>query len=227
MRFLLFLLPILAFAQAPVIEAQAAASETLRYAVNWPSGLSLGEASFSASKGLAGLEFSFAIDASIPGFAVEERATSKATLNFCSTEFEKIYTRGTRKANETLTFDASKSTATRTTKNGGTSEIPVPQCAKDALAFLHFLRKELAAGRLPAQQKVFYGAGYDTRVQFIGIEKVVLGGEQVEAEKVLITIKGPASENSAEVLFAKDAVRTPLAVRVPFAMGKFSMEILR
>jgi len=224
MRISLFLVPFLVLAQAPAIKAPAAVSETLHYAVNWPSGLSLGEATLSATRGTK-LEFSFALDASMPGFAVAERASSKATSGFCSTELEKSYTRGKRTSKETSTFE--ELSVKRSTKDGGSSTAPAPQCAKDALVFLHFLRKELAAGRLPQQQKVFYGAAYDTRVQFLGMERVQIGGEAIEAERIQLSIKGPSSENTAEILFAKDPVRTPLVFRVPFALGRFSMELVR
>lgn len=226
MRFLWLFLPVFGLAQdaPPKVPGNA---ETLHYSVNWPSGLSLGEATLTASRGAERVEFTFVLDASVPGFAVQERANSKATPAFCSVEFEKSFTRGQRKAEEKLEFDTAKMSVTRTTKGGGQSKVSTPQCAKDALAFLHFLRKELAAGRLPSKQKVFYGSGYDTHVQFTGNERILLGGEPVETEKILLTIKGPASENTAEILFAKDAARTPLLVRVPLSLGKFSMEIAR
>lgn len=231
MRISLFLIPFLILAQVPVKapdggpdKTPAGSSETLHYAVNWPSGLSLGEATLSATRGPQ-LEFSFVLDASIPGFAITERASSKATPGFCSTELEKSYVRGKRTSKETSVFE--DLSVKRTTKDGGSSTVSAPHCAKDAVTFLHFLRKELAAGRLPPQQKVFYGAAYDTRVQFLGVEKVTIGGEPLEAEHIQLFIKGPSSESTAEIFFAKDPVRTPLILRAPFVLGRFSMELVR
>ena len=100
-------------------------------------------------------------------------------------------------------------------------------CAKDALTFIYFLRRELAAGRLPQQQKVYYGGAYAVSVKFVGNERVVIGSEASEAEKITATIKGPASEFTADLFFAKDATSTPLLVRVPLKVGQFSLELIR
>ncbi len=233
----------LAFAQTPVppkklakaVEVAAAAPapnaapkvEALHYNVNWPSGLTLGEADLTSSSSESGLSFSFKVDASIPGFAVSESAKSRATTEFCSTELHKEGVRGKRKLDEKTEFDPAKMKATRTTGGGGKSEISTSQCAKDALTFVQFVRRELAVGRLPAQQNVYYGGGYSVRVQFIGTQKVTIGGESAEAEKLIATIKGPTSEVTADLYFAKDATRTPVLIQVPLAMGKFSMELVR
>jgi hypothetical protein len=218
----------LVFATALVLSAgqPSPKSESLHYNVNWPSGLSLGEADLTSTSGESGLTFGFNMDASIPGFAVSESAKSRATSEFCSIELQKQGTRGKRKVDETTEFDSSKMTATRKTQGGGKSELSTSSCAKDALTFVHFLRRELAAGRLPAQQKVYYGSGYSVRVQFIGTQRVTVGSQAVEADKITATIKG-ASEITADLFFAKDATRTPLLVQVPLAVGKFSMELAR
>ena len=76
-------------------------------------------------------------------------------------------------------------------------------------------------------QKAYYGAPYDTRVQFMGSQVVRVNDAQMDTDRILVTIKGPASENTIEMFFARDAIRTPVLVRVPLAMGKFSMEIVR
>jgi hypothetical protein len=40
-------------------------------------------------------------------------------------------------------------------------------------------------------------------------------------------IRGPKSEIHLEILFARDAARTPLLVLVPFSLGTFSLELIR
>jgi hypothetical protein len=217
----------IAKAEVPATPARAPKVETLHYNVNWPSGLSLGEADLTSSLGDSGLSFSFRMDASIPGFAVLESAKSRATPEFCAIELHKQGSRGKRKIDERTEFDSSKMKATRTTEGGGKSELSTSACAKDALTFLQFIRRELAAGRLPSQQKVYYGSGYSVRVTFAGTQKIAIAGESAEADKLLATIKGPTSETTAELFFAKDAARTPLLFSVPLAMGKFSMELVR
>lgn len=204
-----------------------AKGEALHFTVNWPSGLSLGEAALSSSPGDSSLSFSFQMDASIPGFAVSESAKSRATPEYCSVELQKQGTRGKRKIDEKTDFDSAKLTATRKTEGGGKSEVSTSACAKDALTFVYFLRRELAGGRLPAQQNIYYGGAYSVRVTFAGTQRILIGGEAVEADKLTATIKGPATEMMADLFFAKDATRTPLLVQVPLTMGKFSMELVR
>ena len=94
------------------------------YTINWPTGLSLGEAKLTDSEVKtteAGERWTteFSLDASVPGFPVMEHARSTADAEFCSLELEKQYTHGKRKADEKTTFDQQKGTATRETKDGG------------------------------------------------------------------------------------------------------------
>jgi hypothetical protein len=201
--------------------------ESLKYELNWATGLNLGEAILTAAPGDASLLFAFQIDASVPGFALSESAESRATTEFCSTLLYKRGARGKRKIDEKTEFDQKEMKATRTTEGGGKSSISTQACAKDALTFLQFLRKELAAGRLPAQQKVYYGGAYTVSVKFVGTQKVTLGGEATEAEKITATIKGAVSDFTADVFFAKDSVRTPLMVQVPLKAGKLTLELVR
>jgi hypothetical protein len=207
-------------------------NETLHYSVNWPSGLSLGEGELSSTRTKSPdgekWEFSLNLEAAVPGFPLQETIKSKATAGYCSTEMEKNVVRGKKTSKETTTFDATKMSATRTTLNGGgKSEVSIPACAKDALSYIFFLRRELAQGRLPLMQKVYYGAAYDTRFQFMGAQSIRVGDSQVDTDRLVGTVKGPASEVTVEIFFARDAVRTPVLIRVPLAMGKFSMEIVR
>ncbi|MBC8166951.1 MAG: DUF3108 domain-containing protein, partial [Bryobacteraceae bacterium] len=205
-----------------------AKSETLHFNVNWPSGLSLGEGELTSTQTAQGWSFSFNVYAGIPGFGIVETARSKATTDLCSLSLSKEGSRGKKKVNEQTTFDSAKLTATRQTgKDGGKSEMRVSACVRDALTFIQFARRELAAGRLPAAQPVYYGAGYQTRLQYAGTQKVTAGKESPEADKLTGTIKGPASDLTIEMFFARDAARTPMLVRIPVAMGKFTVEFVR
>jgi hypothetical protein len=235
---------VLVAALAPVYGASAAAppsSEQLRYNVNWPSGLSLGEASISftrtpAAAGQPGtIEGVLTLDASIPGFQVADRYGSRATTGYCSIRFDKKLRHGSRQADEAMTFDQQHMTASRETLTAshergddlGKSEVSAPACAKDALTFLFFLRNELAGGRLPQQQPVYFGAAYDVRVDFRGAETVKVGDAPMQADRVNVSLHGPASELSFTVFFAHDAARTPVLFRVPLALGAFSMELAK
>jgi hypothetical protein len=207
--------------------------EKLIYAVNWPSGLSLGEAHLEARKGLAGeagtfaWSFEFSIEASVPGFAVADQFHSVTNDNGCSVEFEKNAVHGKKNAQERTAFDAQKNTATRTTLNGGKSEISVSPCAHDALAFLYYLRRELAQGRMPPSQAILFGAPYQFRAEYGGTRALTIGDSKVETDRLVGFVKGPASEFTFEAFFARDAARTPVLVKVPLALGVFSMELVR
>jgi hypothetical protein len=231
MKFLaVFLLASAAYPQSHSVAPAAAktpVSETLRYNVNWPSGLSLGEGQLTASMQDNEWSYGFSMEAAVPGFTLREAAKAKAASDFCSIELEKNATRGKRTVDETTTFDQKNFTAVRKTNKGGKTDLTIPACAKDALTFIFFLRRELAAGRLPQVQDVFYGAAYRVRVMYAGVQTLRIGGEAQEADRVTATIKGPGSETTADFFFARDAVRTPLLIQAPLALGKFSLELAR
>ncbi len=204
-----------------------ASAESLRYSINWASGLSLGEATLRADKGKEAWDFEVTMDASIPGFALRDRYQAAATPDLCSLQLEKNFTHGTRKADEKITFDQQNNTATRQTNGGGKSEVSVSSCAKDALTFMQFARRELAQGRLAPQQTVDFGAIYNVRIEYTGPQRIKLGDSGVDADRVLATIKGPTTDVTVEIFFAKDAARTPLLARIPLALGSFTVELIR
>lgn len=204
--------------------------QSLTYNINWPSGLSLGQAVLTSNHAEKSPEksnwnLSLEIDASIPGFTVRDQDRSTATADLCSLEFDKSFTHGQHKNDEQLTFDQAAHTVTRETTNGGKSEASVNTCARDPLTFLQFLRRELAEGRLPSEQQVIYGAIYDVRVEFAGTQAIKLGEQKVEADRVTATIKGPASNISVDIFFSRDAAKTPLLAKVPLELGTFSVEL--
>ena len=163
----------------------------------------------------------------MPGFAIRDRYQSKALgADLCSTELTKTIQRGSRKSEETDTFDQKAHSVTRQTKApGGKSDYSVQNCARDAVTFLQFARKELAGGRLAPQQPVVLGGTYNVRLEFSGTETVKSNGKPVQADRIQATIKGPASEITVQVLFAKDAARTPVLVRIPLSLGTFTAEL--
>ena len=207
--------------------------EKLIYSVNWPSGLSLGEAQIESRRTVAGegssagWRFEFRLEAAIPGFAATDQIRSQADGDFCSIEFEKDSVHGKRKAREKISFDPAKGMATRQTIGGGSSQIASGACGRDALAYLYHVRRELAQGRLAGAEPVFFGAAYQMSIQYGGAQRVRTGDTLVDADLLNFTGKGPASTFSFEVLFARDGVRTPLLVKVPLAMGVFTMELVR
>ncbi len=134
---------------------------------------------------------------------------------------------GSRKVDEKETIDAGRAVATRVSKGGGQSDIPVPACVKDALTFLFYAREELGQGRVPDTQEILLGGLYRMTLAYAGAPMIAVAGKQVQSDEVLCTVKGRDSEFKFEMYFARDAARSPLLVKAPFAMGTFSMELLR
>jgi hypothetical protein len=225
-----FLLSALVLFAAPVAESTLP-NETLRYSVNWSSGLSLGEATLSASSsrettGPGRMHFQFDLDASVPGFAVSDKFRSAASGSFCSEEFQKTTSQGSKRADDKETFDPSTGTVTRGS-GSGQSEISANTCGKDALAFLYFVRQELSQGRIPPRQTVFFGAPYEIRLDSAGTESVKIGNTSVETDHVKASVSGPSSNIDFDLFFLQDRARTPALVRVPLALGTFSMELVK
>lgn len=214
-------------AAVPAQPNKGFSGESLAYTVNWPSGLSLGESQLSATKAENRYQFSFDIQASIPGFSIGTNAKATATPQFCSLTLDKDIQRGARKSTEHTAFDQEHQSAERETKNGGKATFNLPTCGKDALTFLYYIRQELAQGRLPVPQTVYYGAAYDVRLEFGGRQNLRLTSGSYDVDKIVAHVKGPSSDVTAEIFLAHDETRTPVLVRVPLALGTFSMEISR
>lgn len=214
----------------------SASGEVLHYNVNWPSGLSLGEATLRSDRAdegtaaAAGWEFDLNLDASVPGFAIRDQYHSTANLDLCSFQLDKKTSRGSRKSEERVTFDPNKTTAVREVvrgdRTGGRSELSVSSCARDALTLLQFVRRELAQGRLPSQQPAILGAPYQVRLEYLGATPVRLGSQQIDADRFRTSIKGPASDLTVELFFARDAVRTPVMLKIPLSLATFTVELI-
>jgi hypothetical protein len=229
-----FSVVIVALAAVPLrAAAPAFPNETLDYSINWPTGLSLGEAHWKArnigsvQSPVWDLDLSF--DARIPGFTLINSYHAVTTGNYCMDRLTRSIEHGSKKTTESETVDFKNSTVTRktTSNSGGESTFTVAECIKDALTFVFFTREELLNGRIPPNQTVLLGAKYDVHLTFLGTQKVKSGDITVDAEHVGCAIKGPASALNVDIYFAHDAVRTPLSIRVPLSMGTFSMELVR
>jgi len=204
-----------------------ARGEILNYLVNWPSGLSLGEAQFKAGGGEPGWEFEFSMEASLPGLEIRDRYKSQVDAQFCSTRLEKESVHGPRKARETVTYEQEKHVAVRQTAGGGKSELSISDCVKDGLSFVYHLRRELGRGRVPETQTVNFGAPYQVTSTYANTLPIEVSGERHTADRVLVSFRGPASTQTFEIFFARDPARTPLIIRVPFSLGTFSLELVR
>jgi len=205
-------------------------NETLRYNVNWPSGLSLGEAAFTARKADSGWSFEATFNVGIPGLPIADKYKSSATPEYCSTELNRELSRGTKKNTEKTTFDQKRGHATRQTllpAGGGKTEYDIASCTRDALTYQYFARKELGQGRMPPADKVYFGGPYQVKMEYTGAQNIPVNGKSTVTDHVNVTVKGAAANFTFEVFYARDPARTPLLVRVPVAVGVISLELVR
>lgn len=172
------------------------------------------------------MHFQFNLDAGAPAFAVSDRFSSDASGSFCSSEFAKSTSHGSKKTNDKETFDSKTGAVTRGS-GAGKAEIDGAPCGKDALTFLYFVRQELSQGRIPPQETVYFGAPYEVRLSSAGTESIKIGGAPVDADRITAAISGPSSSLSVDLLFLKDPARTLALVRVPLELGTFSMELVK
>jgi len=210
-------------------------AESLEYVINWPSGLNLGTATLAAnskkdpadSKAGGPWSFSLDLDAGVPGYLIRDHYQSNSDAAFCSEDLHKTVAHGTRKSDEKVLFDQHSHTATRETgQGGGKTEIPIAVCAKDPLTFIAFARRELAQGRMAPLQAVIFGASYQVRLVYVGTQKIAPGGKTVEADKIQASIKGPASDLTVDLFFARDAARTPVMASITLPLGAFTVELM-
>jgi len=206
-------------------------NETLRYSINWPSGLSLGEASMAAHRTEGNWSFDVSLDAGVPGFSIKDKYKSTVEGgDLCSTQLDRDISHGNKKSSERTTFDQRKRTAHRETTlppNGGASDFDIPTCGRDALAFVYFARREMGQGRVAPAQKVFFGSAYSIKMDYTGARNIRVGDKMEVTDHVMISGKGPKSEFSVEVFFARDAARTPLSIKIPITVGTLSLELVR
>ena len=206
------------------------ADETLHYTINWPSGLSLGDATFSARHTAAGWTLEASGDANIPGFAISDKYRSAVTPALCSLELTRDISHGGRKTSEKTSFDQQRGSAHRATtfpEGGGSSDFDTHTCAREALAFLYFARREMGQGRVAPAETIYLGSPYSVRMEYTGAVTIRSGDKPAVTDHVNVSVKGPKSNLTIEVFFARDAARTPLLVRIPLAVGAFSMDLVR
>jgi hypothetical protein len=205
-------------------------NETLHYNVNWSSGLSLGEVTFTATKAEGGgWKLDSELNVGVPGLPIADKYTSQMNSDFCSAQLDRTLSRGTKKNTEKTTFDQKRGRGIRQTMfplGGGKTDFDMPACGRDALAALYFTRKELGQGRMPAPGKLYFGGEYSFRMEYTGAQNIPINGKQTVTDHVNVWISGPASKATFEIFFARDAARTPLLVKIPTVLNTtISMEL--
>src|SRR5215470_12689500 len=107
-------------------------NETLRYNVNWSSGLSLGEVVFTAAKaGDGGWKLDADVNVGIPGLPIADKYGSAMGGDYSSVELNRTLSRGAKKNTEKTTFDQKSGRGVRQTTfplGGGKTEFDTPTC---------------------------------------------------------------------------------------------------
>jgi len=205
-------------------------NETLRYNVKLPGGMSAGSATLTSHKDDAGWSFDMALDLPLPIIPIADKYAASATKDLCSTSLQRTMSHGSRKVTEKTEFDAQANQAHRQTLlplGGGKSDIPISTCGRDALTYLYYARREMGQGRMPAAGKVLFGSAYDVKVVYTGAMDITVNAKPVTTDHVNVSVKGPASDISLEIFYARDAARTPLLVKIPLTVGAVSLELVR
>ena len=203
--------------------------ETLHFSINWQSGLSLGEANLTASRSGGGWNFEATVNAGVPGFAIADKYTSSTDTGICSQQLDRQVSHGGKRTTERTTFDQAAGKARRVTlfpDGGGRSTYDVGSCARDALAYAYYARVELGQGRVPPQQQILFGSPYMVRMEYGGAQNITVDQKNTVTDKLNISVKGPKSDSSFEIWFARDPARTPLRIRIPAAVGTFTLELV-
>ncbi len=223
----------LGLAGASVAQAQPLAEgfthgEFLQFSLDWPSGLSAGVAEFEARFLDPGWRFEATVRASHPKLEIDDRFISETDGQLCSQRFEKHIRHGNRRASELLRF--SGDTVERTNLERAGEERPgtarAGNCARDALAFVYFLRSELAAGRIPAEGTVHFGAGYGVRLEHAQERWLVWEGERQLVDEVHVSVSGPQAAHAVSAFFGRTEGRQPLLFRMTLDETGFTMRLL-
>jgi len=225
------IVPAGAVAAAPPLTGFPFADEAMSFKISGPGGVVLGQTNLSARRGASGWAFELKADLGIPGFPVKDVYSSHTNSDFCSTEFIRETQHGSRKGREEETVDRSQETVTRATISGGIgrggkSDFAAPDCVKDALTMFYFARQELGQGRVPSAQPILFGGLYDFSLTWAGAQTIQVGEKLVVTDRVNGLVNGPASRVEFEMYFARDPARTPLLVKIPLAVGSFSLELI-
>ncbi len=204
--------------------------ETLKYSVNWPSGLSLGEATFTSHhNGTGNWDFDVNLNVAVPAYAVIDHFHGSATPEqLCSVSVTKDTNHGGKKTAEKTTFDQAAHNAHRVTtqpSNGGDNSFDIASCARDAITYVYYGRRELGQGRVPQAQTVYLGAGYSVKMDYTGPQNIPYNGKSTVTDHLNATVQGPRANFTVEVFYARDAARTPLKIRIPLAIGAISVDL--
>ncbi len=199
--------------------------ETLRYRLQWPSGITLGEATLRVSPAGKELRLELTVEAGLPQYTLRDTFSAVASLDdLCSIQFHQKIAEGERQREESIEFDPATRQATHTRGNQ-TTTMAVPQCARDPLTFLYYFRRELAAGRRVASGAVQLGTSIAVQIAPGVPEPVRVSGQTKPADHYVVTYSGTRGSKTFHLWLSPDAARAPVRIRAPFPLAEFAAEL--
>ena len=204
------------------------AHEELDYSIAWPSGLAVGTAELRARHSDPGWRFEMRIRASVPKIDIDHAFVSRTNELLCSLDFEKHIRHGTKRAHETLRFGGGTLHRTNLDANdrAAPGTVPIADCARDALATVFSLRRDLADGRIPPPEEIYFGAAYRLQLEYEQTRWLAWDSDRRLADEIRIDVRGPDSHHVFSAFFGRDTARTPLLFVVESEDGPFTIKLV-
>ena len=199
--------------------------ERLVYRLLWPSGIPLGEAVFEVSRDGDDLHFEATLEARLPQYRFNSTFSAVASRKgLCSRQFHQKIEEGKQTSEESMEFDQEAHKVQRI-QGRNTTSATIPECARDPLTFLYYLRSQAAAGQSVASGRIHYGKEIALQLHQDGTGTVVVGGVEKQGEKFEVRFPARNGEQTVEVWFSSDPARTPFQFTVPTTLADFKAEL--
>jgi hypothetical protein len=199
--------------------------ERLVYRLLWPSGIPLGEAVFEVSPQGDELHFRATLEARLPQYRFNTAFSAVAVREgLCSLQFHQKIEQGKETSEESLEFDQ-KAHRVRRIQGRNITTATIPECARDPLTFLYYVRSRAAAGESVESGRIHYGKDIALQLAQGGTAAVEVGGVPKQGEKLAVRFPARNGERTVEVWFSSDSLRTPIQFTVPTTLADFRAEL--
>lgn len=210
---------------APAGFAPFDGGERLVYRLFWPSGIPLGEAVFEVTAQGDELHFEATIEARLPQYRFNSTFSAVAEREgLCSLQFHQKIEEGKKTSEESMEFDQ-KAHRVQRIQGRNTTTATVPECARDPLTFLYYVRSRAAAGQPVESSRIHYGKDIALELDRNGTATVRVGGAQKQGEKLEVRFPARDGERTVEVWLSSDPARTPILFTVPTTLADFRAEL--
>ncbi len=203
------------------------ASYRIRWRVGSGDGLAAGQAAFDASNNGGSRYLSLDVETAAWAaslYDVHGRIESWTDEGLSPSRQDHHLRQGRRATDRTTRFDW----PSRTFTVGNGTPLPLPANARDGLSAWFYMRTlPLAAGYRVRVPVVEAGHIYDVDARVDRVERVSLGGREVEAFRMALGVESDSGLRVARavVWLSTDARRVPLALELETSLGSFRAEL--